>query len=84
MKQKGMSRGEFDSVLKAVGGIDPLIDEECRDKDALALVKYIFDKEDKLFENQQVIKLPVVRNGRLATVGYAPDEWSAWIENDRK
>ncbi|MBO4360672.1 MAG: ArsC family transcriptional regulator [Eubacteriaceae bacterium] len=78
MKQKGMSRGEFNSVLKAVGGVEAMLDGDARDADALALVRYIYDKEDKLYENQQVIKLPVVRNGSRATVGYQPDVWKTW------
>jgi len=80
MKEKEMSRGELTSVIRAVGGIDALMDPECRDQDALALVKYISEnsKEDKLLENQQVIKQPVVRNGRQATVGYQPEIWKGW------
>jgi Arsenate reductase and related proteins, glutaredoxin family len=80
MKEKEMSRGELTSVIRAVGGIDALLDPECRDQDALALVKYISEnsKEDKLLENQQVIKQPVVRNGRQATVGYQPEIWKGW------
>lgn len=31
LAQKGMSKGELDSVLKAVGGLDALIDERARD-----------------------------------------------------
>ena len=80
MNQKGLSKGEFDSVCKAVGGMDKLIDQDCRDKDLLALVTYIADeqKAEKILENQSVIKLPVVRNGKLATVGYQPDKWKGW------
>jgi arsenate reductase-like glutaredoxin family protein len=57
-----------------------MINEECKDKDALALVKYITDeqKEEKLLANQQVIKTPIVRNGKLATIGYCPDVWKNW------
>ena len=33
---------------------------------------------DKLLENQQVLAEPIVRNGRAATVGYAPDVWKTW------
>ena len=29
-----------------------------------------WQKEDKLFENQQLFRTPIVRNGRQATVGY--------------
>ena len=54
--------------------------KKCKDKDALALVKYISEdqKEEKLLVNQQVIKTPIVRNGKLATVGYAPEVWKGW------
>lgn len=80
MSEKEMSKGEFRSVSQAVGGIPAMIDENCKDKDALALVKYISEdeKEAKLLANQQVIKTPIVRNGKQATVGYAPEVWKGW------
>lgn len=80
MKEKGMSKGEFTSVCRAAGGVDSLIDENCSDKDTLALIKYISDsqKTEKILENQHIIKTPVVRNGNQATVGYCPDVWKEW------
>ena len=80
LNEKEISKGEFRSVSQAVGGIQNMINEDCKDKEALALVKYIADedKEEKLLQNQQVIKTPIVRNGKQATVGYAPDTWKGW------
>ena len=80
LKEKGMSKGELQSVMQAAGGLDALIDEDAKDKDMLALIKYITpeDKMEKLLENQSVIKQPIVRNGRQATVGYQPDVWKKW------
>ena len=80
MKEKGMSKGEFNAVLKAVGGLENMLDEKCRDKDLYALVKYLGERErhEKVFENQQLIKTPVVRNGKLVAVGYQPDVWKNW------
>ena len=80
MKEKGMSRGDFNSVKQAVGGTDALIDEKCKDQDLLALLKYLSDedKEEKILENPKVIKTPVVRNGKKATLGYCPDVWKEW------
>ena len=80
MKEKGMSKGEFISVAQANGGLDNMLDPNARDKDALALIKYIAeeDKVEKLLENQQVIKTPIVRNGKQSTVGYQPDVWKKW------
>ncbi len=35
-------------------------------------------RNDHPKENQSVLKLPVVRNGKSATVGYQPDVWKTW------
>lgn len=80
MKEKGMSKGELASVAQAVGGIERLIDPKAKDGYALTLVQHTPKSmlQDVLLENQQVIALPVVRNGRQATVGYAPDVWKTW------
>ena len=77
MKEKGMSRGEFTSVAQANGGLENMINWEGKDKDMLALIKYIAD-EDKILENPQVIRTPVVRNGKQSTLGYQPDIWKGW------
>ena len=80
LKEKGMSRGEFDNVVRALGGWEKLVDPAAKDKQTLALLDALVDwqKEDKLFENQQLFKTPIVRNGRQATVGYQPDVWKSW------
>ncbi|HIW08356.1 MAG TPA: ArsC family transcriptional regulator [Candidatus Faecalibacterium intestinigallinarum] len=80
LKEKEMSRGEFDSVARAVGGWQNLVDPNARDKQTLALLDALVDwqKEDKLFENQQLLKQPIVRNGRQATAGYQPEVWAGW------
>lgn len=80
MKEKGMSKGEYTSVKQAVGGIEKMLDENCKDKDTLALIKYIADedKDEKILENQKVLKTPIVRNGKQATVGFMPEVWKDW------
>lgn len=80
LKEKGLSRGEFDSVAKALGGWEQLLDENAKDKNTLLLVKYLDDsqKPEKLLENQQLFRQPIVRNGRQATVGYCPEVWGKW------
>lgn len=80
MKEKGMSRGEWDNIRKAVGGIQNMIDEKCKDKELLVLIKYLSENDciEKIFENQHIIKTPIVRNGKLVTIGYKPDIWNDW------
>ena len=80
MKEKGMSKGEFTSVAQVNGGLENMINWEGRDKDTLALIKYISDEDQltKVLENPQVIKTPVVRNGKQSTLGYQPNVWKSW------
>lgn len=80
LKEKEMSKGELQSVLRAVGGIEAAVDPKAKDQDAVALIAYLAESQkfDKLLENQQVLREPIVRNGRQATVGYAPEVWKGW------
>ena len=76
----GMSGKEFDSVLRAVGGIDNLIDWENKSQE-ITNMRYMEDKiakEDKVFDDPSLMKAPVVRNGKQATVGYCPEIWQTW------
>ncbi len=76
----GMSNGEFESVLRAIGGIDNLINWDKKDPD-IDLMKYMDDKiakEDKVFDRVELMKTPIVRNGKKATVGYCPEVWATW------
>ena len=80
LAEKPMSKGELQSVVRAVGGLDALVNPDARDQDAAALVMHITEVQrfEMLLENQQVLREPIVRNGRQATVGYAPDTWKSW------
>ena len=80
LKEKGMSKGELQSVAQSAGGLEQLIDTQAKDRDLLTLMEYLTPeaKFEKLLENQQLLKQPIVRNGKLATVGYQPDVWKNW------
>ena len=73
----GMSRGELNSVKNAVG-LDAMINTADVD---YPLIQYLASNEaklEKLFDYPWLIKTPIVRNGRQATVGYQPDVWTKW------
>jgi arsenate reductase-like glutaredoxin family protein len=80
MSEKGMSKGELTAVAQANGGIENLINPDAKDKDTVTLLKYIAEEDrlGKILENQQVIKTPIVRNGKQSTLGYQPDVWKKW------
>lgn len=76
----GLSGKEFDSVLRAVGGIDNLIDWNGK-SESITLLKYMDDsraKEDRVFNDPALMCTPIVRNGKQATVGYCPEIWATW------
>lgn len=75
----GMSKGELESVGRAVG-LDALIDTDCRAFKELGM-QYIDGpgmREDILLNHPKVMITPVVRNGKLATVGFKPEVWKTW------
>ena len=73
----GMSRGELQSVKNAVG-LENMVNTEDED---YPIYKYLSSNEDKLqklYEVPYLIKTPIVRNGKQATVGYCPEVWKTW------
>ena len=86
LKEKDMSRGEFDSVVQAIAktagsrqdAILQMIDKSNKDYASIAYLDES-DIEDKLFENQTLLKQPIVRNGKTAaTIGLEQKVWESW------
>ena len=68
MKEKGMSKGEFNSVAQANGGLENMINWEGKDEDLLAPIEYIAE-EDKL-ENfcRRLAEVDMLRQQACASV----------------
>ncbi len=77
MVKYGISPREFESVRRAVG-LENLIDGKAKGAELLKYLAYDEDKVEKLLEDQSLIRTPIVRNGKLATVGYCPEVWKTW------
>ena len=86
LKEKEMSRGEFESVVESVSrvagsraeAVELLADKNSKDYASFAYLDDS-DKEEKLFENQLLLKLPVCRNGKnAATCGLEVKVWEGW------
>lgn len=73
----GMSKGELTAVIRAVG-MDAIIDPKHPDAPMLAYLALDSQKLEHLMEDPSLLKTPIVRNGKQATVGYCPDVWKAW------
>lgn len=79
LDEKGLSKGELQSVKAAVG-LNNLINSNSK-----AYLKLNLDKisgagmrEDLLLNNPSLYRTPIVRNGKQATVGYAREVWVSW------
>jgi arsenate reductase (glutaredoxin) len=77
LTRKGLSKGELNSI-KAVVGIDSLINREGKVYAEKNLKYLIHDIEEELLKDSLLLKTPIVRNGRDATTGYQPDLWKQW------
>ena len=77
----GMSKGEYNSIKSALKiKVDDLVNEKSKKFDS-SFIKYLASeeaKEEKLLENQELFKTPIVRNGKKATLGYCPEIWKEW------
>lgn len=75
----GIGRRELESVAAAVG-LDVLCDRESK-AFRESVIAYTQDRETilaGLLERPQLLRLPLVRNGRLATAGFCPEVWERW------
>jgi arsenate reductase len=82
LAEKGLSKGELNSVKTAVGGFENLIDTQGKRYQQRNLKYLVHDVETELLNDPLLLKTPIVRNGRLATVGYLPDVWEKWRKDE--
>ena len=77
----GIGKRELESVAAAVG-VEALCDRESK-AFRESVIAYTQSREtilSGLLEKPQLLRLPIVRCGRLATVGYCPEVWTQWIK----
>ncbi|MCI8990035.1 MAG: ArsC family transcriptional regulator [Lawsonibacter sp.] len=77
VRKYGMSLGELTSVKNAVG-LEAMADPKHPDAVLLSYLAGDGAKLEKFFEDPSLLRTPVVRNGRQATVGFCPEVWETW------
>ena len=78
LSDKGLAKGELENISRVIP-LDELIDRESKRFKDRGMQYMVFDIEEELLEDSLLIKTPVVRNGKLATVGYNPEVWDTWL-----
>jgi arsenate reductase (glutaredoxin) len=79
LNEKGLSKRELDSVKMSVA-LNDLINNKVKEYRTLNLdaIRGSDVREEILLNNPKLYNTPIVRNGRLATVGYKPEVWETW------
>ena len=83
LSQKGLSKGELRSVAAHVP-LTELIDRSGPRFVAKGVTHALLNGgriEALLLEDPLLVRTPVVRDGREATVGYCPEIWKTWQEH---
>ena len=75
----GISRGELQSVMRAVGGLEHLVNEKHPEAATVQYLAYDEDKIEAVLDNPSLLRTPIVRNGRVATVGECIEVWKEWV-----
>lgn len=80
--EKAMSKGEIQSILGSVS-LDDLIDTESKVYSDKHLKYMVYDKLEALVDNPLLLKTPVVRDGKKATIGFHPEILKEWISRNK-
>jgi len=81
LAEKGISPGELNSI-KRVYTVEELIDTEGKRYRERNLKFMTHDIETELLNDPLLFKTPIVRNGKEVTLGYQPDIWKKWSDQD--
>src|SRR5215510_1708929 len=80
LKEKGLSKGELRSVATRVP-LEQLLDRSSPRFTERGLTHAWLNAEKIeafLLDDPLLLRTPIVRNGREATVGYCPEVWKGW------
>ena len=78
LNEKGISKGELNNISQVIPA-EELIDTQGKEYSKKNLKFMVFDIEEELLSNPLLFKTPIVRNGRLVTIGYRQEVWKSWI-----
>jgi arsenate reductase len=78
LKERPLSPGELENIARSVGA-DRLLDRESKASIRSGLAYMVVDPIEAALKNPLLLKMPIVRRGREATLGYCPEVWKVWL-----
>ncbi|MGD8305741.1 MAG: ArsC family transcriptional regulator [Ignavibacteria bacterium] len=82
LSEKGVSKGELDNIKRSIP-IDGLLNKEGKQFKKRNMEYMVFDPEEELLNDALLFKTPIVRNSKIATLGYQSDIWKKWIDESK-
>jgi arsenate reductase-like glutaredoxin family protein len=83
LSDKGISPGELRAIAAAVG-LETLADRDGKRWRDKGLDHLLVDLEESLLADPLLLRTPILRDGKKAVVGLAPEAWAAFAEAGAK
>lgn len=81
LNERAISKGELNNISNQFT-LEDLIDKEGKEFRKLKLEYMVYDIQEKLLEYPKLFKMPIVRDGKEVTIGYFPEIWKKWIDEN--
>lgn len=78
---KGISKGELNNISRVIP-IEDLLDKEGKQFKNRNMEFMLYNTEEEVLSDPFLLKTPIVRCGKLATVGYQPVVWKEWLDDE--
>lgn len=78
LNEKGLAKGELDKIVSVIP-FEELIDRDGQQFKKRNMHFMVFNLEEELLNDPLLLITPIVRNGKLVTIGLKPDIWKTWI-----
>ncbi len=78
LEERPLSPGELENIARSVGA-EQLLDRESKAYIRSGLAYQVIDPIEAALKDPLLLKMPIVRRGREATLGYCPEIWKTWL-----
>ncbi len=81
LREKNLAKGELENISRKIP-LEELLDKDGKEYKKRNLAYMKFNIEEEILEDSLLVKMPIVRNGKEATIGYQPEIWENWIKGN--
>lgn len=82
LNEKGLSKGELENITQKIN-IEDLLDTESKVYKEKGMMYMKFDLSEELLNEPLLLKTPIVRFNKLVSIGYQPETWQKWINENK-